>query len=271
MNLSIDQEPNRADGFYQNFENPLIKEIRRQVYGEDIALHSWSTPQELRSDLARLNLSEASRIADLGCGPCGALTMTLDAVRCRGNGIDQSALALRIAQERAAGLSVAELMDVQLADLNEILPFADESFDAVQVIDAVPHLRDREAFFQEVARIIRPGGRFLCVDPYVLTGSISNRDLQVRLNWGYSQIAPSGWNEKLIVANGFELIDRQDRTDGARQIAESAADAYRQHKGALKERIPLLDVEQHIHYLETAARLTRDKSMARIMLLASKK
>lgn len=38
------------------------------------------------------------------------------------------------------------------------LAFADESFDAVTIIDAIEHIRDTERLFAESARVLRPGG-----------------------------------------------------------------------------------------------------------------
>lgn len=274
MDLKQDFSETKPDGyedFYRDFETPLMQEIRRQIYGEDIGLHNWGTVQELRDDHARLNISKTSRIADLGCGPCGALTSILAAARCRGTGVDRSAAALRAGQSRAAGLGVADLMQAHLADLDEPLPFPGASFDAIQSVDTVPHLLDRQRFFLEVARLLRPGGLFLCIDSCVLKGAISHQDLNRRLAWGYTQIVPMGWNEVLLEATGFRLIDCEDRTAVACRSAEAKASVYRQYRAELKEKIKSLDFERYLLYLETAARLSRQGAMARIMLLAIKK
>jgi ubiquinone/menaquinone biosynthesis C-methylase UbiE len=50
------------------------------------------------------------------------------------------------------------------ADANH-LPFADASFDVVTANMVVEHLEDPMAMFSEVARVLRPGGRFLFVTP----------------------------------------------------------------------------------------------------------
>lgn len=264
-------KPDGYENFYRDFETPLMQEIRRQIYGEDIGLHNWGTIQELRNDHARLNISKTSRIADLGCGPCGALTAILAAARCRGTGVDRSAAALRAGQARAAGLGVADLMDVQMADLDEPLPFPSASFDAIQAVDTVPHLRDRQRFFLEVARLLRPGGRFLCIDSCILTGAISNQDLNHRLAWGYTQIAPMGWNDGLLEATGFQLVDCEDRSAVACRIAEVKASVYRQYRAELKEKIRSLDFEPYLLFLETAAKLWRQGVMARMMFYAKKR
>jgi hypothetical protein len=81
------------DPSYCEFDSPLQRRLREEAYGEDIGQHSWVVAAELRRDTARLRLSRASRLLDLGCGPCGSLTFIVKSVGCRGVGIDRSHLA----------------------------------------------------------------------------------------------------------------------------------------------------------------------------------
>jgi trans-aconitate methyltransferase len=67
-----------------------MKRIRGEAYGEDIGQHSWVRADDLRDDLGRLGISAASRLADLGCGPCGPLTAAAAWVGCAGTGLDLS-------------------------------------------------------------------------------------------------------------------------------------------------------------------------------------
>lgn len=63
------------------------------------------------------------------------------------------------------------------------MPFADESFDLVVVIDAMEHLPDDRAFVAELARILRPGGRLIVNVPHDLPRSpIRRLRLAVGLN-----------------------------------------------------------------------------------------
>jgi len=47
------------------------------------------------------------------------------------------------------------------------LPFAAASFDTVLCLDLVHHLARPRAFFEEAARVLRPGGRIAAIEPWV--------------------------------------------------------------------------------------------------------
>lgn len=76
--------------FYREFDSPLMRQLRREAYGEDIGQHSWVGAEELREYIRRLGLLPSSRFLDLGCGPCGPLTFVLATIGCRGTGVELS-------------------------------------------------------------------------------------------------------------------------------------------------------------------------------------
>ena len=96
------------------------------------------------------------RVLDLGCRD-GALTRTY----ARGNDVvgvdgDREALA------KAASLGIETLW----ADVEEPLPFEDESFDVVVAAELLEHLREPKRLVDEAARVLRPGG--------TIAGSVPN-------------------------------------------------------------------------------------------------
>jgi SAM-dependent methyltransferase len=247
------------ESFYRDFDSPAMREFRRDAYGEDIGQHSWVSAEELRGDIPRLGLSKTSRILDLGCGPCGPLTFILAAVGCQGVGVEQSEAALQIGRERALALGVADRLSLQAVDLDEPLPFESQSFDAAISIDVVLHLRDRRVLFREVARLLRPGGRFLLTDAGVLTGTVSDDEMQKRSIHGFTQFVETGRNEELLEAAGFRLIEIEDRTASAERNASGRLAAL---PAQAAESGPQRD------YLETVIAMARRRAMSRFMYLA---
>jgi len=256
------------ESFYKEFDSPLLRQIRREAYGEDIGQHSWVTADELRADVSRLCLSASSRLIDLGCGPCGPLTFLLARAGCRGVGVDQSPSALRAGHARAQALGVIAQFSAQEANLDQQLPFDDATFDAAISIDVVLHLVDRTNLFREVARVLTPGTRFLFTDAGVVTGAVSNDEIQARSMYGHTQFVPVGWNERLLEEAGFRLVEQADRTASALRNAGGRLAAVRAHRAALTDAIGAAQVDRQERNLETVVALARRSALSRIMYVA---
>ena len=108
------------------------------------------------------------------------------------------------------------------ADLNLPIPFDGSSFDAAISLDVVVHLRNRKALFHEMARLLVPTGRLLLTDAGVITGPISNEEIERRSVNGYMQFVPPGVNEKLLEAVVFGLLIK--RTEQAALSSTRAED-----------------------------------------------
>jgi len=262
------ESPNRYDPLYATFDSPLMEQVRREAYGEDIGQHSWVTADELRSDIERLDLNASSRLLDLGCGPCGPLVFAVRASGCRGIGLDTSVNALVSGNARAAAFGVQERVELLAADLNLPLPFSTGCVDAIISLDVVLHLRDRKSFMDEAARLVAPAGKLLFTDAGVITGPVSNEERSQRSATGYAQFVPPGFNEEMLDAAGFRLIAREDRTASVLGNASGRLKARLAHQTAIEE---LEDKKAFAHqqrYLETVIELSDRRALTRVMYFA---
>ncbi|GAA2011210.1 methyltransferase domain-containing protein [Nakamurella flavida] len=116
-------------------------------------------PENLREeDVHLLGDVRGRRILEVGCGsaPCARWLVRQGA---RVVAFDLSAGMLRHARE--TGDRIAVQVPLVQADACE-LPFADRSFDAVfSAFGAVPFVADSALLMREVARVLRPGGRWV--------------------------------------------------------------------------------------------------------------
>jgi SAM-dependent methyltransferase len=256
------------DKLYEEFDSPLMQKLRRKAYGQDIGQHSWVTSEELQENIPRLKLSRASRLLDLGCGPAGPLTFIVGLVGCHGTGMDVSPKALTAGRARVASLQLDGLVTLHKADLNDRLAFASGSFDAVISLDAILHLRDRLSVFQEVARLMIPGGRFLFTDAGVITGSISDEEIRWRALHGYTQFVPPGFNKKTLELAGFRVLDRDDRTASLLKTATGRLTARLAHRQELEQLEGEDSFERQQRYLETLVALSQRGALSRITYLA---
>ena len=261
-------EARSYDDVYKGFDSPLAQQVRQEAYGKDIGQHSWVTAEELQEDIARLKLTRASRFLDLGCGPGGPLTYVVGLAGCHGSGTDVSSQAIAAGGARASSLGLDGLITLQEADLNEALPFANGSFDAVMSLDVILHLRNRAELFREMKRVLVPGGRFLFTDAGVIAGSISEEEIRWRAVHGYTQFVPPGFNERMLELAGFRCLECKDRTGSLLKNAAGRLAARSAHRAEL-ERLEGSDYfERQELYLETVINLSRRGAVSRMMYLA---
>lgn len=102
-------------------------------------------------------LEAGARVADLGCGS-GVYTRLLRARGFDCVGLDITAALLEVGRRETPEI------DFVAGDV-EALPFAAGRFDGVLLSGMLHHLPDPAPCAAEVARILRPGGRFVAFDP----------------------------------------------------------------------------------------------------------
>lgn len=98
-------------------------------------------------------------IADLGCGT-GHLLPGLAATGARVTGVDREAAMLEVARSRTDHLSNVRLERGLLGDL----PLADQTVDLATIVFVLHHIRALEPVFDQVHRVLRPGGRAVVLD-----------------------------------------------------------------------------------------------------------
>ena len=101
---------------------------------------------------------------DLGTGP--AQIPIFLAQRCpkiRITGIDLSVNMLTLGEQHVAEAGLADRIALECVDA-KALPYPDQSFDGVISNSIIHHLPNPMAAFQEISRVIRPGGLILIRD-----------------------------------------------------------------------------------------------------------
>ena len=244
-----------------------MRRVRREAYGEDIGQNSWVSAGELREDAKRLQLHSSSHLLDVGAGPCGPLTFLMAKLGCSGTGVELSPAALEVGLKRAVALGVEPSLTGVVGDLNDPLPLADKSFDAVLAIDVLLHVRDRAKLLAEIARVLRPGKRCLITDAGVITGAVTNEEIRNRSPYGYTQFVVPGCNERLIEAAGFRLIETEDRTASVLRNARGRLSAMQSHRDELQSVAGVASFETQRQYLETVLELSQRRAISRIMYL----
>ena len=271
MDYPIDAAKKNYESLYEDFESPLMRELRREAYGEDIGQHSWVTAADLRSDTARLGIPVGGQLLDLGCGPCGPLTFVMMSVDCYGIGFDVSTAALAAGLVRAQSLGVDARIKLQEADLDGRIPLTSNSVDAAMSFDVVLHLRDRLHAFREVARVLKHGARLLFTDAGIITGSISNEDVTARCMHGFSQFCAPGFNERMLEHAGLVLLETENRTAALIENATGRLTARLKHQAELERIEETAGFTRYQEYLQSVISMSARGALSRMMYLAQRR
>jgi tocopherol O-methyltransferase len=136
----------------------------RRIWGDQVHHGYWRTGHESSAEAAqalvglveaRLDLEPGHAVCDIGCG-YGATAVDLAARR----GVSVLGLTISAAQERVArSRANARFTCLRMDWLNNRLP--DASFDRAYAIESSEHMVNKECFFAEASRVLRPGGRLV--------------------------------------------------------------------------------------------------------------
>ncbi len=116
-----------------------------------------------REHAHRAAIGAGTHLLDLGCGIGGASRLIAAEFDCRVTAIDLTPEFVAVARELTARCNLAGRISYRKADALH-LPFADASFDHAWSQFVTMNIADKVGLAREVARVLRPGGRFVCTE-----------------------------------------------------------------------------------------------------------
>jgi tocopherol O-methyltransferase len=136
----------------------------REIWGEHVHHGYWATGRETPAEAAlslidllagRLRLTPGQRVCDIGCGYGAAARFLAERHRLHVTGVTISAAQAGRARSHAAA---AGNVSIQFGDWLDN-GFAAESFDCAYAIESSEHMVDKQRFFDEAFRTLKPNGR----------------------------------------------------------------------------------------------------------------
>ncbi len=155
-------------------------------------------PEPLRD---YLDLPTEGRLLDLG-GGTGRVAFAFRGMAGSTVVADAAWGMLRVARRRS------NLLPVQA--LAEHLPFVDEAFDRIIIVDALHHFIDAAAAIREAARVLRRGGRLVIEEPDIRRWPVRGIALLERLIGLRSRFLPGEHIRELMEAAGLQAREYVD-------------------------------------------------------------
>ena len=119
--------------------------------------------EETRQMVAGLTVANA-HVLDLGCGVGGPAVLLVQELKAaRVTGVDVEEEPLRRAGQLIRKLHLESKIRFQLVEPGP-LPLPDESVDIIITKDVICHIADKKACFEDMLRVLKPGGAFVVVD-----------------------------------------------------------------------------------------------------------
>jgi ubiquinone/menaquinone biosynthesis C-methylase UbiE len=124
----------------------------------------WVINTPYRRILAAAKIRPEDRVLDLGCGIGNILIALAEQIPFArpAVGVDVSAALIDIGRREVAKAGLSDKIDLQVAAATRLV-FEEASFDVALTSHVIKHLDDEALAltFRDVARVLRPGGRFL--------------------------------------------------------------------------------------------------------------
>lgn len=183
-------------------------------------------------------IQSGQRVLDCGCGFGGTianLNNRLHDMDLVGLNIDRRQLEIARSNFHPQHGNQAEFIEGDACNL----PFDDNSFDRVLAVECIFHFPSRQRFFQEVKRVLRPGGILSLCDfvPREITlflDKVFNRIIQSRISANYGAVDYSYGIQKyrsLASETGFSSLVERDITANTLPTYPVSAKIINQHGG----------------------------------------
>lgn len=167
-----------------------------------------------------------TEILDVGSGLGGTARFLADRHRCRVVGVDLTEAYCALARRLSAWVGLTERTDFRHGDALQ-LPFGDGAFELAWTEHAQMNIADKRAFYGEIHRVLRSGGRLAFHDIFAGVGG----DVHFPVPWAsrpdLSALTSVDEVRTLLASLGFAEVAWHDRTPAALEWFRAALERIR--------------------------------------------
>ncbi|MEI6208627.1 MAG: methyltransferase domain-containing protein [Desulfuromonadales bacterium] len=178
-------------------------------------------------ELAReLNLSEGMKVLDVGSGVGGPSRCLAQEFGCLVTGIDLCSEYCRVASMLARRLGLDSLVTYRHGNALD-MPFEDAAFDLLWTQHAAMNIADKDRFYAEMRRVLKPGGSLAIYDVLDGEGGAPHYPLPWARDPSTSFLLTSQQMRNSLEKEGFVVQTWRDKTETARFWFRNLSDKIR--------------------------------------------
>jgi len=164
--MSLDERKQKEAEFHDKVRDEALKSNESEFVRLNSNKKFYSVVRKSRAFTEQwlAERCKGKRALDFCCGD-GDLTIQLAKMGAEAFGIDISPVSIEIAKRKTANLSLQGKTFFSVQDA-EKLEFPEDYFDII-VCSGVLHHLDIEKAFQQISRVLKPGGEVICIEPLV--------------------------------------------------------------------------------------------------------
>ena len=160
----VPRQPQTAADVGDHYDE--LDAVYREIWGEHVHHGYWQTGRETDREATealvalvadRLDLVEGQGVCDIGCGYGASAEYLAQRNGVRVTGLTLSAAQARIGQARIPAAGAITILQRDWLDNG----LGEAVFDRAYAIESSEHMVDKQAFFAEALRVLRPGGRLV--------------------------------------------------------------------------------------------------------------
>lgn len=235
-------------------DSPANQQLRRDLWepGDDLGQHSFLTPRYFERIAERLGIGPNTRVLDLGSGTGGPAIHIASHTGCRMTGLEVNPVGVQTARRLLGDTDLGDRVAFLEGD-GMHMPFPNAGFDVVLSLNVMNVFQDKIGLFEEVRRVLRPGGIWAFVSG-TFNFAKGDDELRERLARGYAipqyTDTLASYKAKLLAA-GFVLTEVVEYISDFRATMARWLDAWTRHRDAIAAEQGAEQTDYHIIYFTT--------------------
>ncbi len=162
--------------------------------------------------LAKIDLAPGTHVLDVGCGIGGPARYVAAHFGARVTGIDLTEEFCTVARRLNGIVGLDDRIAIEVGSATD-LPFQRDTFDAAYSQNVSMNIRDKDRFYGEIFRVLKPGGAVALAEIALGDAGVPDYPVPWSSDGSNSFLQAPDAAKAALTAAGFEIVSWQDHSD----------------------------------------------------------